>query len=117
MFDSHEHDDGGDDGSPYELHLRLATSIASMLCAALSAAGPKDKATHNADMMTAMDLITLEILQHNYGPHEVGNALKALMTHAEHVAKAFCLAAREHGVDASVDFRTHVGKMDRDRPQ
>lgn len=89
--------DPDDDDDPFDLHRRLADAVVSMLCAALSAAGPEDKAAHGADMLTTLELIAIAVLKHNFGPHQVGAALQALAVHHDDVAKAFVVAAADHG--------------------
>src|SRR6476646_2055750 len=63
----HERDEEEEDGSEFTLHQRLADAITSMLCAALLP-NADDTADHHADMLTALDLIAFNILQHNFRP-------------------------------------------------
>jgi len=94
----HERDEEEEDGSEFTLHQRLADAITSMLCAALLP-NADDTADHHADMLTALDLIAFNILQHNFRPTQIAQAFQAVDRHTRHV-KDLMLAA----VQASKDL-------------
>lgn len=88
----HERDEDGG-GDRFEVHAALAEAVVKLMCVALLSIA-EDTAEHHADMMTALDLIGLKILQHNYGPGEIDHALQAADRHCDDIKDLFTEASR-----------------------